>query len=114
MTDDYADRRRAYVTEVRNSFEEESTEGTSYDESHQPAISALFSKIRLFAAVLLFGLFVAFKFTGISIGGYTAEDVIDQISDNHYYTKLKEYVTINEKEPWASWFSELDDTSEKK
>ena len=112
MTDDYVERRRAYVMEVRNSFQDENPESTSY-EDRKPTISPMFFvKIRLLAAVLLFVLFAAFHFTGISINGYTTEDVIDEISDNHYYTKWMEYVKI--KEPWASWFSEQGGTSEEK
>lgn len=103
MTDEYVERRRAYVTEIRNSFDEENIESMSYEEGRQPGVhSALFAKIRLLAAVLLFALFAAFYFTGISIGGYTAEDVIDEISDNHYYTKLMEYVKITEVESSSS------------
>lgn len=94
------ERRRAYVTEVRNSFDDESMESTDDDIRHQPGEhSALFIKLRLFFAVLLLGLFVVFRFSGISIKGYTAEDVIDMIEDNQYYTKLMEYIRINENMP---------------
>lgn len=100
MTEDYVERRRAYVTEVRNSFDEESMESVSDDIRHQTGEhSVLFVKIRLFLAILLLGLFVAFRFSGISIKGYIAEDVIDMIEDNQYYTKLMEYIRINENMP---------------
>lgn len=94
MTDGYAERRREYVAQIRNSFETEEKRDISYDTKDVPETSFSFSKLSFLAAFCIFGLFLYLKFTGAEIYGYHAEDITEIISDNHYYTKLQEYTGI--------------------
>lgn len=91
VTESYAERRRAYVAEIRNSFEDDKREKTSYDENREQGSFFLFAKIQLLVAAVLFCLFLFLKLTDTKLYGYSTEDVVDMITDNHYYTKLQEY-----------------------
>lgn len=97
MTDGYAERRREYVANVRKSFEEEPQyAGRRQEEERQTGEFFSFFKIRLFLAVCLLGAFLYCRYTGTKIFHYSAEQIVELVSDNHYYTKLKNYVMIQE------------------
>lgn len=91
MTNDYADRRRAYVAEIRNSFETDTNEKVSERVNVSAEPSFFMAKLQLFTAVLIFGLFLYLKLTETELCGYSTKDIVDMITDNHYYTKLAEY-----------------------
>lgn len=102
MTDDYEERRRQYVSDIRKSFheseirEKNKKNDVSYGDQDVTETSFSFSKIRILIAVLIFGAFFYLHYTKSTILGYDAEDIIDIISDNHYYTNLQEYVMMEE------------------
>ena len=90
MTDEYVERRRAYVNEIRRSFDRPEVENGTAEEESQPLVPWIFLKIRIVLAFLLL------KYNAYEFHGYQAKDVIDIISDNQYYTILQDYVMINE------------------
>ncbi len=94
MDMDYANRRRAYVQEVRNSFREENRLSKPEEQSGDSFFT--FFKLRLFVAVALFAVFFGCLSTGTEIAGYSAKEVMTLVCDNHYYTNLKNYVMIQE------------------
>lgn len=96
MTDEYVERRRAYVSEIRRSFDRPEVENGTAEEESQPLVSWIFLKIRIVLAVLLMLAFLLLKYNAYELHGYQAKDVIDIISDNQYYTILQDYVMINE------------------
>ena len=78
------------MAEVRNSFEQEnSTEGSRTENGSAEGLSYIVIKLRVLIAILLLSLFVFLKLTGAEILGYQAKDVVDRITDNHYYTDLQ-------------------------
>lgn len=91
VTESYAERRRAYVAEIRNSFDTDEREKTSYEVKNTQGSSFLLAKIQLLVAALLFCMFLFLKLTGTTLYGYSTEDMVDMITDNHYYTNLQEY-----------------------
>ena len=96
MTDEYVERRRAYVNEIRRSFDRPEVENGIAEEESQPLVPWIFLKIRIVLAVLLMLAFLLLKYNAYELHGYQAKDVIDIISDNQYYTILQDYVMINE------------------
>lgn len=95
MTDGYAERRKEYVANVRKSFEEEPQyAGRRQEEEPQRGEGFLFFKVRLFLAVCLFGAVLYCRYTDTKIFQYSPEQIVELVSDNHYYTKLKNYVMI--------------------
>lgn len=96
MTDEYVERRRAYVNEIRRSFDRPEVENGTAEEESQPLVPWIFLKIRIVLAVLLMLAFLLLKYNAYEFHGYQAKDVIDIISDNQYYTILQDYVMINE------------------
>ena len=96
MTDEYVTRRRAYVNEIRRSFDQPEEENGSAEEDAQTSVPWIFLKIRMVLAVLLMIGFLLLKYNAYEFYGYQAKDVIDIISDNQYYTILQDYVMINE------------------
>ena len=96
MTDEYVERRRAYVKEIRRSFDRPEVENGTAEEESQPLVPWIFLKIRIVLAVLLMLAFLLLKYNAYEFHGYQAKDVIDIISDNQYYTILQDYVMINE------------------
>jgi len=86
MTDEYVERRRAYVNEIRRSFDRSEVENGTAEEESQPLVPWVFLKIP----------FLLLKYNAYEFHGYQAKDVIDIISDNQYYTILQDYVMINE------------------
>lgn len=96
MTDGYAERRRQYVDEIRNSFE---TDTSMPKEEWNGGLSSsygIFFKIRLILALAVFAVFLYCNYMDIKIGDYSTEKIIEMVSDNHYYTKLQNYVMIQE------------------
>lgn len=53
MTDEYVERRRAYVNEIRRSFDRPEVENGTAEEESQPLVPWIFLKIRIVLAVLL-------------------------------------------------------------
>ena len=96
MTDEYVERRRAYVNEIRRSFDRPEVENGTAEEESQPLVPWIFLKIRIVLAVLLMLAFLLLKYNAYEFHGCQAKDVIDIISDNQYYTILQDYVMINE------------------
>ena len=96
MTDEYVERRRAYVNEIRRSFDRPEVENDTVEEETQTSVPWIFFKIRMVLAVLLMIGFLVLKYNAYEFHGYQAKDVIDIISDNQYYTILQDYVMINE------------------
>lgn len=96
MTDEYVERRRAYVNEIRRSFDRPEVENDTVEEETQTSVPWIFLKIRMVLAVLLMIGFLVLKDNAYEFHGYQAKDVIDIISDNQYYTILQDYVMINE------------------
>ena len=96
MTDEYVERRRAYVNEIRRSFDRPEVENGTAEKESQPLVPWIFLKIRIVLAVLLMIAFLLLKYNAYEFHGYQAKDVIDIISDNQYYTILQDYVMINE------------------
>lgn len=100
MTEDYAVRRKEYVADIRKSFDtmtndmEDTTSGFSEGGS-----SILLFKIRLFLSICIFIAFIFCKYTGYDFYSYQAEDVIDILTDNQYYTNLQNYVMIQTQAP---------------
>lgn len=94
MTEDDIKRRRTYVAEIRNSFDTDEKEKTSYGEKEIQGSSFLFLKIQLLLAVLLFCLFLFWKLAGTDFWGYSTEDVVDMITDKHYDAKLQELLEV--------------------
>ena len=86
MTDEYVERRRAYVNEIRRSFDRPEVENGTAEEESQPLVPWIFLKIRIVLAVLLMLAFLLLKYNAYEFHGYQAKDVIDIISDNQYYT----------------------------
>ncbi len=39
---------------------------------------------------MIFGVFLYLQFTGEKLYGYQAKDIIEMVSDNHYYLALEE------------------------
>lgn len=77
---DYAEQRRQYVSQVRNSFEqgtEEFTEETTKREG-------FWMRLRIVTALCLFFLFFCWQSSGIKIMGCEAGKIIDMIADNRY------------------------------
>ena len=96
MIDEYVERRRAYVNEIRRSFDRPEVENDTVEEETQTSVPWIFLKIRMVLAVLLMIGFLVLKYNAYEFHGYQAKDVIDIISDNQYYTILQDYVMINE------------------
>ncbi len=93
MTDGYVERRREYVASIRSSFEN----GESGDGAVQPSetdpegLPVSFFRLELAAAVVVLGMFLYLLFSGNEIYGYYAKDIMEMVSDNHYYVQLQEY-----------------------
>ncbi len=93
MTDGYAERRREYVASIRSSFDTGENDGIRDEDSYgADGVDAPFSffRLELLAAVMIFGVFLYLQFTGEKLYGYQAKDIIEMVSDNHYYLALEE------------------------
>ena len=62
MTDEYVERRRAYVNEIRRSFDRPEVENGTAEEESQPLVPWIFLKIRIVLAVLLMLAFLLLKY----------------------------------------------------
>lgn len=100
MTEGYAERRREYVAEIRSSFDTKDNDERSYGTDDAEEVSFSFSKLQFLAAGCLLVLFLFLKFTGTEFYGYHANDIIEMVSDNHYYTELQNLDLSNE---WDGW-----------
>lgn len=89
MTEDYVSRRREYVAQIRNSFNTEEEEENMPEQA--AGASSLFARLSLLVSVCLFVLFLYMKLTGTEVYGYQSEDIVNLITDNHYYTELSDY-----------------------
>ena len=99
MTDSYMERRREYVASVRKSFDEaQGSLGARKTEEVPEREFFSFFKFRLILAACFFGTFLYCHYTDTKIFDYSAEQIMELISDNHYYTNLKNYVMIQEQD----------------
>ena len=91
--EDYAMRRREYVKQIRDSFDQISEEGDTFqqDNEENAPISTPFLgfKIRLFLSLILFSSFLFCKYTSYPLFGMEVSEIIDIISENQYYTFLE-------------------------
>lgn len=96
--EDYAMRRREYVKQIRDSFDQPSEDGYTFqtrDIEEEPInIPFLGFKIRLFIAIILFGSFLFCKYNSYPLMGREVTEIIDMIRDNQYYTFLEKYVKM--------------------
>lgn len=100
MTDGYVDRRRQYVAQIRNSFDSPEQKELPYEEPKEVGESSFsFQKLQFLAAAGILILFLFMKLNGLEFYGYQAQEIIEIISDNHYYTNLQDYVTVDEEIP---------------
>ena len=84
---DYAKERRAYISQIRSSFDQETA------QMHTPETSekgGAWIRVRFGMAVMLFVLFFYWQSSGNTIYGYTPAKMIDMIEDNRYDTILQE------------------------
>jgi hypothetical protein len=93
MTEGYAERRREYVEQIRHSFDTDTEDALSF-ERERNASSFLFGKIRFLAAMACLVFFLVNKYGGLDIFHISDGKIIEIITDNHYYTKLQEYVMM--------------------
>ncbi len=93
MTDGYVERRREYVASIRSSFENGESDGQAVRSSEvdPEELPVSFFRLELTAAVVILGMFLYLLFSGNEIYGYHAKDIMEMISDNHYYAQLQEY-----------------------
>lgn len=93
MTEDYAIRRKEYVNGIRRSFDEPQKiiEG---QQEKDVSSSFLMLKIRIIVALCIFFAFLFCHIGKYDFYGYQTKELIDIISDNHYYTILQDYVNI--------------------
>ena len=85
-TESYAERKRRYVSEIRKSFDEPAEEDAAEEMPQQLSLS----RLQLAAAVALFACFLLLWSNGGTIFGYQAEEIMELISDNHYYEEFVE------------------------
>ncbi len=95
MTEHYAQRRREYVADIRRSFDEEAAGAEAEEERSMDFFP--FFKMRLLIAACIFGAFLYCRYTDRKMFDCSAKQVIEILSDNHYYTNLKNYVMIQER-----------------
>lgn len=86
---DYAERRRAYVSQVRSSFETGADAGEAFD-GEEPQRGRTGGQFRFLVALLLFLFFFAWDDSGNTVCGVTPAKMIDMIEDNRYDTILQE------------------------
>lgn len=77
---DYAEQRRQYVSQIRDSFEQGRKDAPEETEKW----AAFWMRLRFAAALCLFFLFFCWQSSGITILGYDAGKIIDMIADNRY------------------------------
>lgn len=108
MTEGYAERRREYVAQIRNSFDTQEKDERPYGTDDTEAVSFSFTKLQFLAAGCILVFFLFLKFTGTAFYGYYANDIIDLVSDNHYYKELKE---LDLTDKWNGFTVDSTDTS---
>lgn len=82
---DYAQARKAYVEEVRRSFQHEDPD--NYDEG-QYSGEASFFKVRLLIAVCIFAAFILCDRTGSRFYNYTTEEVVSMLQEEKFQPQL--------------------------
>lgn len=87
---DYAEQRRQYVSQVRNSFEQ----GVEEDPEDKANGDVFWMRLRFGLALCLFFLFFCWQSSGVTIAGYDAGKIIDMITDNRYDKFLQDYDMI--------------------
>ncbi len=96
MTDGYAERRREYVAQIRSSFDNGAEDVISNETEERTAFAFSFGKFRFFAAMVCLVFFLVNWYTGGTIFGVSVTEIIDIVTDNHYYTNLQDYVMMIE------------------
>lgn len=97
MTENYAERRRQYVAEIRNSFDRPGDHKSEFGNSTESETGISFGKMKFFVSAGIFLLFLFLKYNGSDFYGYQAKDIIEIVADNHYFTSFQEYVLADEK-----------------
>lgn len=96
MTDGYAERRREYVAQIRSSFDNGAEDVISNETEERTASAFSFGKLRFFAAMVFLVFFLVNRYMGGTIFGVSVTEIIDIVTDNHYYTNLQDYVMMIE------------------
>jgi hypothetical protein len=96
MTEEYAKSRREYVAQIRNSFDTDTEDVRSF-RGERGASSFSFGKIRFLAAMVCLVFFLVNKYSGLHFFHVSETEIIDIITDNHYYTNLQDYVKMLKK-----------------
>ena len=78
---DFAERRKEYVSLVRESFEKE--QGRQEEPAGEP-VGTWWMRVRFYAALLLFALFFYWQGSGEEFYGYTSGMLIDRIAETRY------------------------------
>lgn len=98
--EDYAIRRREYVKQIRDSFDQPTEDGYIFSQNgtttdEEPVDTTFLGlKIRLTVAIILFCVILFCKYNSYPIFGLEVTEIIDMISDNQYYTFLQTYVKM--------------------
>lgn len=98
---DYARERRAYVSQIRSSFDENMDEiperlQERVQEQKLRGGEHFWVRLRFCAAVFLFLLFFYWKGSGQEIGGITPAKMTDMIKENRYDAIFQEYDVVLE------------------
>lgn len=85
LGNDYAQARKQYVEEVRQSFNQ-----VQPDEYEQEPVStaATFFKVRLLIAVCIFAAFVLCDRTGSRFYHYTTDEIVSMLQQERFQTQL--------------------------
>lgn len=89
---DYANQRKAYISEVRSSFEQ----GDAESGAGRQVRETTGGRLRLLVSLILFLLFFVWYDSETTIQGMAPEKVIDLIEDNRYDTILQEVLSAGE------------------
>lgn len=96
MTDEYAARRREYVAQIRSSFDNGAEDVISNETEERTASAFSFGKLRFGAAMVFLFFFLVNWYTDGTIFNFSVTEIIDIVTDNHYYTNLQDYVMMLE------------------
>lgn len=94
--DGYAERRREYVAQIRSSFDNGAEDVISNEIEERTASAFSFGKLRFWTAMACLAFFLVSWYTGETFFGVSVTEIIDIVTDNHYYTNLQDYVMMLE------------------
>lgn len=94
MTYDGIDERKEYVKRVRASFMDDQEDWTHpAPENSEPALGGSVI-IRMILGLFLFLLFVFADVSQYSVGNFTTEDLVSEITSKDSYTNFEKYVMM--------------------